>query len=49
MAEKIATNFLMDGYSVETVSKNTGLSLSVVEDIDKNLKKEIQKKETVSV
>ncbi len=48
-AERIAKNLLKSGQTPEFVSKNTELSLSVVEGIAKSLKAETQHKDPVSV
>jgi len=47
-AYTIACNFLKEGLSIDMVSRNTGLDISVVEELSKNLDKE-QEKEAMSV
>lgn len=42
VSTRIARNLIYDGNSVESVSKNTGLSLSVVEKIAEDIAKEIE-------
>ena len=45
-ARRIAENLLMDGASLESVSRNTGLDMSVVEELSKKIS---EKRETTAV